>query len=201
MGNRTDGAGVHFQSKHIKINIQKDIFFLQDYLCLIFFFFSKAQIKPVLYLCASGKTERKAKCCVCSTAASPLLPQSCLNAVKKGLRRSFAPSRHQQRGEKELEDKMPASAGQGGQSPVGPLPPWLRCAWFGVQRGSNHPRDRDADCREQHVGEVLAAAPGALLSLDRQLETCAGRIRHRYWPAADSGEHPRLPIPSGFAFP
>lgn len=44
------------------------------------FFFSKAQIKPVLYLCASGKKKRRAKCCVCSTRASPLLPHLCLNA-------------------------------------------------------------------------------------------------------------------------
>lgn len=26
LGNRTDEAGLHFQSKHIKINIQKDFF-------------------------------------------------------------------------------------------------------------------------------------------------------------------------------
>lgn len=82
LGNRTDGAGVHFQSKHIKINIQKDFFLcVLDYLCLILFF-SKAQIKPVLYLCASGKKKRKEKRCVSSAGASPLLAHFCSNAER-----------------------------------------------------------------------------------------------------------------------
>lgn len=81
LGNRTDGAGVHFQSKHIKINIQKD-FFLCARLLMLDIFFSKAQIKPVLYLCASGKKKRKEKRCVSSAGASPLLAHFCSNAKR-----------------------------------------------------------------------------------------------------------------------
>lgn len=93
MGNRTDGAGLHFQSKHIKINIQKDFSCVYVCVCARLLMLDNIFQRLILShfcICASGKKKQKEKCSVYSARASPLLTHSCLMlgdhaAFKKGV--------------------------------------------------------------------------------------------------------------------
>lgn len=107
MGNRTDGAGVHFQSKHIKINIQKDFVCVSvlDYLCLIFFFCQRLKLS---LFCISLPQERSKERISAMFAALQLHPCSLISvlmakdhsAFKKGLGRSFFHREESSSGEK-----------------------------------------------------------------------------------------------------
>lgn len=121
LGNRTDGAGLHFQSKHIKINIQKDFLCVclcvLDYLCLIVFFKGSCWASFV-----SVPQERKHKRVSAVFIAPELHPCSCLMlkdhaAFTKGFWRSLLQSRDQQCGEEALEIKRKTSGYQKGCAP------------------------------------------------------------------------------------
>lgn len=91
------------------------------WLLMLDIFFSKAHIKPVLYLCLRKKTQ-KDKHSVYSTRASPLLVHSCFMlkdhaALKKGFCKSHLQSRDQQCGEETLEIKRKTSGCQKGCAP------------------------------------------------------------------------------------